>query len=1039
MCSRSATEGHESDLLDELKRLQQQVSALEQANRDLLIALEATAAHGDTIEAELYAANRTLQAEIAERKLAQATLQSILETVTRSKADLEIILQTMVEHGDIVEYDLYNRAVDLMRQSEERFRAIAEAVPIAMMLGEALDGAISYANAAAGRMLGVEPQALVGRKLSEFYCYIADAEWVFDTFSRDRAVRGYELQLRRSDGTSFWAVASIHSLDLPGQSIVLKTLFDISERIEAEAALRRSEAKLREQALLLEQRVEERTRELRVAEAELRALFAAMSDTILVFDRSGECLKVATAGAYAATLAAGHERGKALWELFPVDLADRQFRTLQQVLDQQHPAELEYSLDLGDREAWFSVKVSPLSAHTAIWVARDISDRKRWELELEEAKETAEIASRARGEFLANMSHELRTPLNAILGFAQLVVRDPSLSPENQEFLRIIGTSGEHLLSLIDDVLEMSKLEAGRVSLGIGICDLYDLLESLMGMLKLKAQAKQLQLSLTVDPDVPRHIRTDVGKLRQILINLLGNAVKFTQVGSVALHVSCASEVAEPKLSELLVQRGESLRHLHFTVADTGAGIAAAELDSLFSPFVQTQTGRLSNEGTGLGLAISRRYARLLGGDISVTSQLGVGSTFEVFIQAVAIAAPPETQSSATSTRIVGLEAGQPTYRILVADARPRDRQLLLELLAPVGFEVRVAFNAQEAVALWQAWQPHVLWIDPHMTFVDGETVVGHIRNLERDLERERDRPPTIVLAWMPNNLAIGRDRLLALGCDDAICQPASDRAIFDKLALHLGVRYTYAPVGNPSADCQAPSLTATLPDPPPTRLTASVLQAMPSEWIERLHKATVQADREAIEAAIAEIPHEQHALAQQLRQLVGEFDFRSIYTATASLCGAFLPVTSPVQSPAPTPRALRILVAEDNPVNQRVISRMLQRLGYSVQVVPDGNAALAAMRYQPYDLILMDLQMPYLDGIATTERILQESQSPGGSIQRRPIVIGISASSIDTAERCLAAGMDDYLNKPVRMDELQRLLERWERAIYLREARGTA
>ena len=301
-------------------------------------------------------------------------------------------------------------------------------------------------------------------------------------------------------------------------------------------------------------------------------------------------------------------------------------------------------------------------------------ERKQAEASLWLAKEAAETANRAKSAFLANMSHELRTPLNAILGFAHLMERDPALTSKQRESLSTINHSGEHLLELINDVLEMSKIEAGRIVLNVAPLDLPRLLQTLKELFQLRAQAKQLSLQFELDPELPQSVFMDEGKLRQVLINLLGNAVKFTQIGGVVLRVWVKNAENQSDSSRLDSGR------LWFEVEDTGCGISPEEIDQLFQPFVQTIAGSKFGEGTGLGLAISRQFVRLLGGDIQVSSAIGQGSRFR-FDLPMRIADSVKLVPIA-SRRVLRLAPNQPDYRILVVDDRQENRNLLVQLLA---------------------------------------------------------------------------------------------------------------------------------------------------------------------------------------------------------------------------------------------------------------------------------------------------------------------------------------------------------------------
>lgn len=370
----------------ELERLRQEVAQLQQAIADLEITLSTTIEHGDTIEAELFAANQKLSQEIAERQRAQATLQSILETVTRDKSDLELMLQTITEHGDALEYELYNRAVESMRQSEDQFRAIAEATPVAIILGRLPEGTIKYANTMLAELLDLEAQSLVNCPFKSFYHDPDDAERLMHQFNQNGFVRNHEILIKKANGSTFWASASLNPLIFQGEPTLLISLFDISQRKQVEAALRESEAQLREQAEYLEQCVEERTAQLQAAEAELRGLFAAMTEVILVVDRQGQVLKVASTNPDLLYKPTDEQLGSTLHEVFPTAQADTFLGHVQRALNHQETVKLEYSLHIQNREMWFSAHISPLSAETAIWVARDITERTQAEAALRESE-----------------------------------------------------------------------------------------------------------------------------------------------------------------------------------------------------------------------------------------------------------------------------------------------------------------------------------------------------------------------------------------------------------------------------------------------------------------------------------------------------------------------------------------------------------------------------------------------------------------------------------------------------------------------------
>ena len=334
--------------------------------------------------------------------------------------------------------------------------------------------------------------------------------------------------------------------------------------------------------------------------------------------------------------------------------------------------------------------------------------------ELAVAKEKAESANEAKSAFLSNVSHELRTPLNAILGYSQLMQRDSSLQAEQQDYLNTINNSGEHLLTLINDVLEISKIEAKHVTIEPTTFDFHALLRDLDVMFRVRTNAKNLQFEVIRIGDVPRYIVADENRLRQILINLLANAVKFTDKGGIAVRVAV---------------KGDTMNNLRLVaeVEDTGVGISADEIDKLFQYFEQTASGRKAGSGTGLGLVISREYARMMGGDIAVTSRVGEGSIFSMEI-AIKAGGGWERREIVHTRRVTGLESGQIAPRILVVDDVKESRAPLVKLLEITGFEVREAEDGLQALRVFEQWKPQFIWMDVRMPVMDGLEATRRIK-----------------------------------------------------------------------------------------------------------------------------------------------------------------------------------------------------------------------------------------------------------------------------------------------------------------------
>ncbi|MFG6099792.1 CHASE2 domain-containing protein [Leptothoe sp. ISB3NOV94-8A] len=392
-------------------------------------------------------------------------------------------------------------------------------------------------------------------------------------------------------------------------------------------------------------------------------------------------------------------------------------------------------------------------------------------LKLEKDKIRAEAASQAKSQFLAKMSHEFRTPLNAILGFTQLMGQDPSLTTQQKKSLDIINLSGEHLLNLINDILEISKIEANRVVLHETNVDLYSLLDMLKAMLEPKAMAKGLKLYFERTPNVPQFVTADEGKLRQVLINLLDNSIKFTEAGTVILRLSGTMS----KQSQLL---------LHFAVEDTGPGIAQEEVSTLFEIFTQGKVGRTFLDGVGLGLPISQQLVNLMGGEITISSVLDRGTIFKFDIPASL--EPSLQHHPPPAYHVSSLAADQAPLRILIADDEPISRKLLNKLLTSLGFQIREATNGQEAVALWESWHPHFIWMDMQMPVMNGCEATRQIRQKSQEANISS---PTIV-ALTASALAQDREKSLGAGCDDFVSKPFRRDELLDKLSQYLGVRY---------------------------------------------------------------------------------------------------------------------------------------------------------------------------------------------------------------------------------------------------------
>ncbi len=453
--------------------------------------------------------------------------------------------------------------------------------------------------------------------------------------------------------------------------------------------------------------------------------------------------------------------------------------------------------------------------------------------QLEQALATAEAANRAKTVFLANMSHELRTPLNAILGFAQLLERDARIPDDARRSLATINRAGSHLLALINDVLEISRIEAGRTGVVRAAFDLAATLATVTEMTRPRAEAKGLVFTISHPDPLPNQVVGDGHHLRQVLINLLGNAIKYTDQGQVSLNVS--------------VLPAQTLR---FEVGDTGPGIAPDEQGHLFQAFYQTRDGIAKGEGTGLGLAISREFVRLMGGELILDSAPGKGSRFSFTLP---LPATDDVPLASNGHRVVGLAAGQTSPRILVAEDHPDNQQVVTQLLEQVGCQVRIAQDGHEAIELFQSWRPQLILMDMRMPVMDGYAATRAIRALAGG-----DKLPIVALT--ASAFEEDRGKILAAGCDEMVCKPFEEARLFDVIGRLLGLCFEYA----------QPSQARATP-------VANDLSALPA-WIRQsLADTAITLDKEAILAIVERLRPEHPEEAELITGLVEDYRFDTI------------------------------------------------------------------------------------------------------------------------------------------------------------------
>jgi PAS domain S-box-containing protein len=694
---------------------------------------------------------------------------------------------------------------------------------------------------------------------------------------------------------------------------------DISARRQAEAALRR-------QALM----------------------FETIYDAVILTNLEGQIIDWNPAAerifGYHKTEVLGKSAGLIYHPEVATELVQEMLHSL--IQEERWATEIEFVREDGTQGVCETVAV-PLwdeNGHivATMGVHRDITDRKRYENQLVEAREAALDAARTKAQFLANMSHEIRTPMNGVLGMSELLLTT-ELNPRQLDFVRTLQVSGEHLLTVINDVLDFSKLEAGEMRLDRDEFNLNLCLEEVLDLCNSQAAAKDLELGLLIDSEVPRELIGDAGRLRQILTNLVGNAIKFTHTGEVAIKVSVNRlSVATPAKTVQDASTQSKQEHpiqLRFAVKDTGIGIAPEDQQKLFKSFSQVDTSSTRKYGgTGLGLAICKQLVEMMDGEIGVDSRQGVGSTFWFtasfgkvatdLSQTVAIDLGTQSVDRVPSKGYVSLEA-LTGKRVLVVDDRPINRQIVQQQLTARGMEVDEAENGIDALnvlaAAAEAGKPYdVVLIDMKMPRIDGSTL-GRLILSEPDWAH----PKLVLMTSM--HAGDSAQPLLKSGFSDYLVKPVKE-----------------------------------------SRLLQSLLKVLVPEQLL---------------PAVSELSNDEPSTPETDQQ-----------------------------------KTLKILIVEDTPINLKLVQHQVRLLGHEWDAVENGKAALDKLAQCNYDIVLMDCQMPVMDGYEATKALRKREGA-----KRHTVIVGMTAYAMQgDREKCLAIGMDDYLSKPVMVKDLKKVLQRW-------------
>jgi signal transduction histidine kinase/HAMP domain-containing protein/ActR/RegA family two-component response regulator len=756
--------------------------------------------------------------------------------------------------SDLAQLQSLNEA---LARSENRLTQILEAIPVGISVHD-ISGQIIYANPTSSHLLGIEaiPSATTEQLAQIYRVYTAGTDELYplENMPVVRSLRGErarvdDIEIRLPERTVPLEVYSTPLFDETGTIVAaIAAFFDISKRKETEQILanynRTLEAEVAQRTKELHREISERellAGKLRSSEEKIRTVFDAINDIVLIIDdkKSIQVIPTKTVSPHTCDT---NLLDSIVKNFFQEDNQESWFAKVQQAVLTQRTVNFDYNLSVGNQEVWFAASLSPLSNNSVVWVARDITERKLAEEALQKAALAAEVANKAKSTFLANMSHELRTPLNGVLGFAQILQRDQNLTPDQKNNVTMIYKSGNHLLTLINDILDLAKIEAEKVELYTTDFNLSSLITEISELFRLKAVEKRIQFIYQPLSQLPKIIHGDEKRLRQVLINLLGNAIKFTEQGNVTLKVEVIGNSQE--YHRLIAPK------IRFQIEDTGIGIALEELDKIFLPFEQVRNISHYGEGTGLGLTITQKIIFLMGGEIFLNSTPGIGSKFWFDLELPEVRNSMEPTTRKSTNNIVGYDGKK--CKLLVIDDQKENRLVIVNMLKTIGFQIKEAANGSLGLETALAWQPDLIITDLIMPVMDGLEMTRKLRQIPQ-------LQSIPVIAASANVFEVDRKQSLESGCNEFLFLPIKVEELLEQIQAYLNLSWIY---DNKFIE---PLTTERIP---------------PLEELIQLYQALKIGNAEAIEDQfflIEQLYPETNSFVNKLRLLAANFEYEQI------------------------------------------------------------------------------------------------------------------------------------------------------------------